>query len=78
LVHAPKGSFPSWYAATHSCGLVVDTPSPTALAGALRLLARDGELRNRLAEAGLRMARAEFDAGVARRQLAGVLGRAAR
>ena len=78
LVHAPKGSFPAWYAATHSCGLVVDTPSPTALAGALRLLARDGDLRGRLGEAGLRMARAEFDAGVARSQLADVLGRVAR
>lgn len=78
LVHAPKGSFPAWYAATHSCGLVVDTPSPTALAAALRLLVQDGNLRSRLGEAGLRMARAEFDAGVARRKLACVLGQVAR
>lgn len=78
LIHAPKGAFPAWYAATNTCALVVDTPSSAALAAGLRLLMRDGDLRQRLGEAGLRQARAEFDAGVARRQLADVLATAVR
>src|SRR5947209_17739116 len=39
LVHAPRGSFVSWYFREHECGLVVDEDDPRALArGLVKLL----------------------------------------
>lgn len=47
LVHAPGGTFLSWYFREHECGLVVDQPDPEVLAEGIDILLTDVERRER-------------------------------
>ena len=68
LVHAPPGSFVSWYFKKHGCGLVVDSPSVKELASAIRRLMKDGELREKISLAAREAAFRDFDADSIRSQ----------
>jgi glycosyltransferase involved in cell wall biosynthesis len=50
LVHAPAGSFVSWYFREHGCGVVVDENRPEALLEGIRSIIKDQSLRKRMVE----------------------------
>lgn len=66
LVHAPPDSFLSRYFKEHECGVVVDTNSPSAVAGALERIATDEALRKAVGEKARERARIDFDPVLAR------------
>jgi glycosyltransferase involved in cell wall biosynthesis len=56
LVHAPAETFIARHFRTHRAGVVVDTPDPQRLAGALRDIASDAALREALCTSALALA----------------------
>lgn len=74
LVHAPAGSFISWYFRRYECGLVVDHKDPVALAQAVSRLLSDSELRERLIANAWQRAQEDFSLSKARAQFAELLG----
>lgn len=62
LVHAPSGSFVSWYFKKNRCGFVVDSPSIDTLATGILRLVRDGELREKISSAARESAFRDFNA----------------
>jgi len=66
LVHAPQGSFASWYFREHECGAVVDENDSAALARTIEQLLLDGELRRRLSHNAWRQAVSDFSIEKAR------------
>lgn len=79
LVHAPEGSFVSWYFREHGCGVVVDRDDPAELAQALAGLLADEGRRQDMVERGWERVRSDFRVETAREQfrelLAGGRGR---
>ncbi len=75
LVHAPPGSFVSWYFKKHGCGLVVDSPSVEDLASAIRRLSTDNELRKQISSAARAAAFRDFDADSIRSHFRHILSR---
>src|SRR5215207_7982633 len=73
LVHAPEGSFVSWYFREHRCGVVVDRDDPAALAEAVAALLADEALQAELIERGWERVRSDFRVESARARLAEVL-----
>jgi glycosyltransferase involved in cell wall biosynthesis len=67
LVHAPPDSFVAWYFKTYHCGLVVDRPSPEALAEALRRLRDEPETRELVTANARQRAKQDFDLAINRR-----------
>ena len=61
LVHAPAGSFVSWYFKRYSCGLVVDKNDPVELAKGIETLVDDQALRENLSTAAYARAVKDFD-----------------
>ena len=78
LVHAPEGSFVSWYFREHACGVVVDRDDPGALAGAIERVLGDERWQRELAERGWERARADFCVESARAKFMEVLTAGAR
>jgi glycosyltransferase involved in cell wall biosynthesis len=56
LVHAPAETFIAGHFRSHRAGIVVDTPDPQRLAGALRDIAGDAALRDSLRSSALALA----------------------
>ena len=73
LVHAPEGSFVSWYFREHGCGVVVDRDDPVALARALAGVVGDEGLQRELIERGWERVRSDFRVESARERFAEVL-----
>lgn len=73
LVHAPEGSFVSWYFREHRCGVVVDRDDPAALAEAVAALLADEALQAEMIERGWERVRTDFRVESARARLAEVL-----
>jgi glycosyltransferase involved in cell wall biosynthesis len=73
LVHAPAGSFLSWYFRKYSCGYVVDQDDPDALAGALIRLLNDRELVQKITENAYLRAKDDFDVNNAEKKFQDVL-----
>ena len=73
LVHAPAGSFVSWYFREHGCGVVVDRADAGALAEAIEKLLDDEALRARLIERGWERVRTDFRVEAARAKFRSVL-----
>ncbi|MBP1927935.1 glycosyltransferase involved in cell wall biosynthesis [Methanolinea mesophila] len=61
LVHAPAGSFVSWYFKKNNCGIVVDSTRVEDLAGAIRQLLEDRSLRQNLGDAAKSAADRDFN-----------------
>lgn len=74
LVHAPRGSFVSWYFREHECGVVVDENDPARLAEAIELLLSDPQLCRRLAANAFERARADFSISASRAAFSRLLG----
>ena len=74
LVHAPPGSFISWYFRRHDCGVVVDESDPALLAKAVERILGDAGLRQRLTGNALERARDDFSISKARTAFARLLG----
>jgi glycosyltransferase involved in cell wall biosynthesis len=72
LVHAPADSFVARFFREHDCGVVVDTPEPARLAGALARLRDDRSLRSRIV-ANAQRAAVGFSANESRRAFFDVL-----
>lgn len=66
LVYGPKGVAQVEYAREAGWGYVVDDPNPTLLGNAIKLLAQDFGLRERLSTAARRVAAERHDAAVVR------------
>lgn len=60
LVHAPEGSFVSWYFRNNKCGLVVDKDDPGLLAEGLHKLLAAPEARLQLGKSGRSAAERDF------------------
>ncbi|MET0624603.1 MAG: glycosyltransferase [Pyrinomonadaceae bacterium] len=73
LVHAPEGSFVSWYFREHGCGVVVDRDDPEALARALTSVLGDEELRRAMVERGWERVQSDFRVESAREKFMEVL-----
>ena len=69
LVHAPQGSFISWYFRHNRCGCVVDEDSPDKLAEAILRLINDSELRKKLSANAYAMAMHDFDLQVEQKKI---------
>jgi glycosyltransferase involved in cell wall biosynthesis len=63
LVHVMADSFVSWYFREYECGMVVDHRNPAMLAGAIRRIIDDVELRQKIGQNA--RARAESDFALA-------------
>lgn len=74
LVHAPAGSFISWYFRHHECGVVVDRNDPVELAQAINRLLSDDELADRLTARAWKQVSEDFSLAKARAQFAELLG----
>ena len=68
LVHAPPGSFVSWYFKKNGCGLVVDSPDVENLVSAIQKLISDEELRKKISSAAREAALRDFNAESIRAQ----------
>jgi glycosyltransferase involved in cell wall biosynthesis len=66
LVHAPRGSFVSWYVREHDCGVVVDEDDPARLADAIELILSDANLCRRLVANAFERARTDFSISASR------------
>jgi glycosyltransferase involved in cell wall biosynthesis len=75
LVHAPEGSFPSWYFREHRCGVVVDRDDPAALAEAISAVLADEDSQAEMAGRAWERVQADFRVESAREQFAAVLRR---
>jgi glycosyltransferase involved in cell wall biosynthesis len=67
-VHAPPGSFVSWYFKKNGCGLVVDSPDVENLVSAIQKLISDEELRKKISSAAREAALRDFNAESIRAQ----------
>lgn len=77
LVHAPEGSFVSWYFREHGCGVVVDRDDPEALARALTSVLGDEGLRRAMVERGWERVQSDFRVESARERFMEVLAEGA-
>lgn len=66
LVHAPRGSFVSWYFRAHQCGEVVDEKDPEQLCRAIERLRHNPEHARALVARAKERARCDFALPVAR------------
>jgi glycosyltransferase involved in cell wall biosynthesis len=73
LVHAPRGSFVSWYVREHDCGVVVDEDDPARLADAIELILSDANLCRRLVANAFERARTDFSISASRAAFARLL-----
>jgi glycosyltransferase involved in cell wall biosynthesis len=69
LVHAPRGSFVTWYADRYQCGVAVDQDDPAQLVDAIRRIRDDAGLRHRVKKNAQARARLDFTIAAARAQL---------
>lgn len=74
IVHAPAGSFVTWYFRRHSCGWVVDKNDPDVLAQAIGHLLRDKKLQQELSDNAYKRALEDFDVEIARKQFNDLIG----
>lgn len=74
LVHAPVGSFVSWYCESHECGLVVDQSDPARLAEGIDLILKDTGLREKVIGNARNRANVDFDISTSRATFAKLLG----
>jgi glycosyltransferase involved in cell wall biosynthesis len=75
LVHAPEGSFVSWFFTKHQCGMVVSDDDPDQLAKAIESLLSDKEGRITITENATRVAKTLFEVRLARDKFSQVLSR---
>jgi glycosyltransferase involved in cell wall biosynthesis len=68
LVHAPSNSFICWYFRTHHAGQVADQFDPDSLAGALKQMIDDSDLRKQWCENAVRCAQKDFSLLTVRNQ----------
>lgn len=68
LVHAPAGTFLSWYFRTYSCGFVVDEDDPDRLAEAIVCLLNDRGFVQKITDNAVCRARTDFDVANARKK----------
>jgi len=73
LVHAPSGSFVSWYFRNYHCGCVVDEDNPDKLAEAILRLIDDTEIRKTLSANAYARATCDFDLLVAQKKIQDLL-----
>jgi len=73
LVHAPHGSFVSWYFRHYRCGCVVDEDNPDKLAEVILRLIDNSELRKTLSANAYARATYDFDLPVAERKIHDVM-----
>jgi len=69
LVHAPQGSFVSWYFRHYRCGCVVDEDNTDKLAEAILQLINDIELRKKLSVNAYARAANDFDLLIAQKKI---------
>ena len=69
LVHAPQGSFVSWYFRHYRCGCVVDEDNTDKLAEAILRLINDIELRKKLSVNAYTRAANDFDLLIAQKKI---------
>jgi glycosyltransferase involved in cell wall biosynthesis len=69
LVHAPQGSFVSWYFRHYRCGCVVDEDNPDKLAEAILRLFNDIELGKKLSVNAYTQAANDFDLLIAQKKI---------
>jgi len=69
LVHAPQGTFISWYFRHNHCGCVVDDDDPDKLAQAILRLFNDAELRKELSDNAYALAINDFDVSVEQKKI---------
>ena len=69
LVHAPQGSFVSWYFRHYRCGCVVDVDNTDKLAEAILRLINDIELRKKLTVNAYTRAANDFDLLIAQKKI---------
>jgi glycosyltransferase involved in cell wall biosynthesis len=74
LVHAPAGSFVSWYFRQYNCGLVVDDSDPAKLADGIERILKDSGLREKMIANAWQRASADFDIRTSRAAFANLLG----
>ena len=74
LVHAPAGSFVSWYFRQYDCGLVVDDSDPAKLADGIERILKDSGLREKMIANAWQRASADFDIRTSRTAFANLLG----
>ncbi len=74
LVHAPAGSFVSWYFRQYDCGLVVDDSDPAKLADGIERILKDSGLREKMIANAWERASADFDIRTSRTAFANLLG----
>jgi glycosyltransferase involved in cell wall biosynthesis len=68
LVHAPSNSFICWYFRTHHAGQVADQFDPDSVAGALKQMIDDSDLRKQWCENAVRCAQKDFSLHAVRNQ----------
>jgi glycosyltransferase involved in cell wall biosynthesis len=74
LVHAPAGSFVSWYFRQYNCGLVVDDSDPAKLADGIERILKDSGLREKMIANAWQRASVDFDIRTSRAAFAHLLG----
>jgi glycosyltransferase involved in cell wall biosynthesis len=73
LAHAPADSFLAWYCQHYDCGMVVDQPTPQAMADSLKTLLNDKARQERMITNAWARARADFSIEAARSRFTALL-----
>jgi glycosyltransferase involved in cell wall biosynthesis len=73
LVHAPKGSFISWYFSRNGCGVVVDRNDIQQISAGMKKIVEDGGLRRDISTRARMMAERDFSAAEGSRRFLALL-----